>query len=175
MAKATADTSVGTQGPSLGLWEVGSMSKKFPIATMPPEPRGLRGRRGGLGRSKAHKQNGISKSEPKTLEMPGQIWDYSLACTEPFVTVTRVNRYTSDRKSEIGRAPKTLPTFLPRCVKESGQRHQDCSYLLGIQVITPVKRLVRCYLLTTHFFPSYTNKTKIKSQSLSLSMPLWKY
>lgn len=173
MAKAdTTDTSTGT-GTISGTRRTWFYRQKTP--NNHDATRGLRGRRGGLESSKAHEKNGTSKFELKTLKIPGQIWECSLACIELFTTVKQVNRYTSGRKPKVRRAPKTLPKFPPWCVKESGQRHHDCSYLLGIQVITPNKQLARCFLLTTHFFPSYTNKTKIKSQSHSLSMPLWKY
>lgn len=37
MAKATSDTSTGTQGPSLGLWGVGPTGKKLQTNTVPPE------------------------------------------------------------------------------------------------------------------------------------------
>lgn len=102
--------------------------------------RGLHSRMGGLGRSKAHKQNQISKSEPKiNLRDPRANLRWSAACTDPLSLSGGLIDTKVAGSLKQGEHPTTLPTALSRCAKESGQRYQGWSYSLGNQVATFIK------------------------------------
>ena len=62
----------GSTGTISGTWR-----SWFWDLPMPPEPRGLRGRRGGLGSREAHQQNGNLEVWAKDARDPRELWDYS--------------------------------------------------------------------------------------------------